>query len=121
MILYFSLLPTDLLPSLLLFFDSKELLATLPELKKLLSFDRLFNSDVFWRKLWRRDISSFIGVPVNPYEKYREIFNTLSKFKYKDDKIDYLAEMDMIFYCCPYYLFNMIMIEQWHIRPEMDI
>lgn len=92
MVLYFSLLPTDLLPPLFLFFDSRDLLVLLPKLKKLPSFNTIFNSNIFWRKLWRRDISSFMDIPSNPYETYREIFDELSILPHKFDRILYLAK-----------------------------
>lgn len=91
MSLYLSVLPTDLLPPLFLFFNSKELLTILPELKKISTFNSLFSSTIFWRKLWRRDISSFLDVPSDPYTKYVEIFSNLSTLTYKYDKIKYLA------------------------------
>lgn len=90
--LYFSLLPSDLLPPLFLYFDSAELLLILPEIKLISDFNRLFDSRIFWLKLWRRDVSSFLASPENPYEKYVEIFSKLSKFNNEYDKIKYLAE-----------------------------
>lgn len=97
-------MPTDLLSSLLLLFDSNELspllllfdstklLIMLQQLEKISDFARLLNSNVFWRKIWRRDISSFLKVPDNPYEKYKQIFHDLSKLNLHSMKIEYLAE-----------------------------
>lgn len=91
--LYFALLPTELLILLMLYFNSYELLVILPQLELLPEFLPIFSSSIFWRKIWRRDISSFVDPPDNAYEKYIEIFiqlNSLSrvtKFVY----IPYLA------------------------------
>lgn len=90
MSIYLSLLPTDLLISLFLYFTSHELLGILHELKDIPKINRVIYSDIFWNKIWRRDISSFVSLPQNPYEKYKEIFNKLSKI-YHSDKIIYLA------------------------------
>lgn len=92
MALYLSLLPTDLLQLLLLYFSSRELLAILPQLKDIKKIDRLIHSNVFWLKIWRRDISTFGLLPNNPYEKYREIFSELVRLTNKNPKITYLAE-----------------------------
>jgi len=93
--LYFTLLPTELLTLLLIKFNSTELLTILPQIEKISDFDRLIKSKTFWKLIWKRDISSFLSLPDNPYEKYKEIFNDLSLYKlytYKDyERIDYLA------------------------------
>src|SRR5581483_6364156 len=78
--LYFSLLPTDLLIPLFLFFSPQELANTLLKLKPDPEFARLFNSNIFWQKLWKRDISKF-RLPKNTeiaYGEYLRIFTTVS-------------------------------------------
>jgi len=90
-ILYLSLLPSELLDLLLLNFNSDELLTILPELEKLPEFSKLFRSKTFWNAIWRRDISLFLNPPSNVYEKYREIFNELSKISIRFLKISYFA------------------------------
>lgn len=86
--LYFSLLPFDLLSPLLLYFDSPELLYILSNLD---DFNSLLEYYFFWNKIWRRDISSFIPLPADPYETYRLIFDSLPKMS-SSEKISYLAE-----------------------------
>lgn len=88
---YLSLFPSDLLPSLFLYFDSAELLFTLPQLRVIKDFNRLFNSRVFWLRLWRRDISSFVELPENPYETYQKVFSNLHEFTNKHATIEYLV------------------------------
>lgn len=90
--LYFSLLPTDLLSSLLLLFDSTELLQILQQLEDIPDFDMVFQSKYFWIKLWRRDISLFLDLPANPYENYREIIIDSLEINDRYKKIKYLGE-----------------------------
>lgn len=88
--LYFSILPTDLLISLFMFFDSTQLLQILPQLENIREFNRLFNSQIFWLKIWRRDISSFASLPTYPYQNYKFIFSTLTSYHDVRDKSQYL-------------------------------
>src|SRR5581483_8901604 len=83
MSLYFDLLPSELVDLLFLYFTSYELLIVLPEIEKLPNFSHLFSSKIFWKQLWRRDISLFLPVPENTYEKYIGIFQTLSSYSNK--------------------------------------
>lgn len=72
---YFSLLPSDLFGPLFLYLSADELYILLPQLKQLSDFRKLFSSLTFWRKLWYRDISSFIKAPssiTSVYEKYMD-------------------------------------------------
>lgn len=93
--LYFSLLPSELLRLLFYFFNSTELLDILPKLESNPDFSHLFSSRIFWEHIWRRDISSFLSIPDDPYIKYRQIFETLKIFGgssgSKSDRIEYLA------------------------------
>lgn len=89
--LYFSLLPSDLLHYLFLYFDSPNLLIILSQLRRISDFNYLFDSVMFWRLLWHHNISSFLPLPKNPYEKYQEIFSALSK-PHKFVGIRYLAK-----------------------------
>lgn len=101
--LYFSILPSDLFPPLFLYFNYAELIKILPELRQFLAFNRLFNSKIFWTKIWKRDISSIITLPRNPYRKYEEIYEEFTKGQHPYDKVRYLAKMVMMFYfhlCC---------------------
>lgn len=88
---YFHVLPVDLMSPLFLYFSSGDLLHILPQLD-LISFPKsLYNSKILWCELWKRDISSFLELPGNPYEKYQKIFNEFSILKFKFEKIKHLA------------------------------
>jgi len=89
--LYFSLLPLDLYSPLFLYFSSSELLQLLSHLQSLPDFTRLFSYTPFWKALWRRDISTFLPLPKDAYEKYKEILDRLSKLSGIYEKIEYLA------------------------------
>lgn len=81
--MYFDCLPSDLLPPLLSYNSSTELYQLLPHLinikifQKLLTFENDIWSRIFWENVWRRDVSSFMELPDNPYETYMEIFKDL--------------------------------------------
>src|SRR5581483_11793182 len=92
--LYFSLLPRELIEFLFLYFNSNELLLILPEIEKISDLAKILTSKTFWKAIWKRDISSFLSPPSsseNPYEKYKEIFQNLSKYSLEYNKIFYLA------------------------------
>lgn len=78
---YFSLLPSELISLLFLYFPAEELYILLPQLDNLKDFNKLFSSKSFWNTLWRRDISSFITPPkmtstYNTYiSNYKRFFN----------------------------------------------
>lgn len=88
---YFNLVPSDLLPQLFLYFNSNELLPILPQLKTMPDLYRVVKSTVFWNKLWTRDISSIVPVPIDPYQKYVEIYRLLPELPIKQREIAYLA------------------------------
>lgn len=91
--LYFSALPNDLFPLLFSYFSSSHLLETLDQLRQINDFDRLFKSKTFWNYIWRRDISSFLPLPEDPYQTYQDIIRyKLDSFLYRYDKITYVAE-----------------------------
>lgn len=75
---YFDIVHSDLLFSLLLKFDSHNLVQQMSSLHYTNEFKRVFKSQTFWKLLWRRDVSSFINPPtddVNAYDKYMNIFH----------------------------------------------
>ena len=92
-ILYFASLPFDILELIFSYFTKEELYNLLGVLVNVKAFSRLFQSNPFWLKLWRRDISSFLPLPDNPYQKIAEIFETVNNFRIEDRywKIAYLA------------------------------
>lgn len=90
-LLYFSLLPADLLYLLFFNFNSTELLYTLVTIRDISIFEKIFTSKTFWNKIWRRDVSSYLPLPENPYETYKNIFDELSKIDNDNNKIRYLA------------------------------
>src|SRR5581483_1196561 len=89
---YFDMLFSDLLPPLFFYFTAAELSNILLEVELVPGFSRLLNSKIFWRYIWKRDISSFLPMPENAYEQYKEILNKVSKILVKYEKINYLAE-----------------------------
>lgn len=83
---YISLFPIELLIELSLFIwhdQLVQLLETLPV------FSRLINSNVFWKQRWKRDISSYLPPPENPYEKYLKLNELVGR---NDEMIEYLAK-----------------------------
>lgn len=88
MALYLSRLPTDLFTPLFLNFSSDELLHIIPQLKGIWDF----NSKLFWKTIWRRDISSFTDPPIDSeqtWTNYQVIYNILRSNT--DEKIKYLV------------------------------
>lgn len=69
---YMSLFPIELLIELALFIPYEKLLELL---KTLPQFSKLITSNVFWKQIWKRDISSYLPPPENPYQKYIELSN----------------------------------------------
>lgn len=93
--LYFSLLPSDVLILLLLYFPANDLLNILDQLESIKIFNMLLSSKNFWNKIWRRDISSITNLPENPYEKYKEINRIVENHLSNRDitrALTYLAE-----------------------------
>jgi len=70
---YFATLPTDLFPLLFLYFSPPELIHILPQAERLSVFKSLFNSSIFWKTLWKRDVSSFVEAS-NTYQEYMNLF-----------------------------------------------
>lgn len=60
---FFDIIPTDLLTPLLLFQSKTELIHLIPKLATIYVFEKLFDGKIFWKELWKRDISSFILPP----------------------------------------------------------
>ena len=80
--LYFSLLPNDLIPPLFLYLAAKDLHSLLPQLKSNREFEKLFHSMIFWKTLWRRDVSKFRlpSTTAEAYKDYIDVFNKLREF-----------------------------------------
>lgn len=68
----------ELLMEMSLHIDKHQLVSLLPKLD---DFNRLFSSTMFWKKIWRRDISSYVEVPSDPYRKYVDIIADLFYIK----------------------------------------
>ena len=79
---YISCLPTELLAPLFLYFTSDELYHVLPQVEQLSEFNRLFTLQVFWKELWKRDVSSVVPVPSDPYRKYIEILEYMNESRF---------------------------------------
>lgn len=82
--MYFDHVPSDLLPLLLSYNSSTTLYELLPQLVNIKVFQKILTPEpnveakIFWENVWRRDISSFMELPDNPYMAYMEIFSDLN-------------------------------------------
>lgn len=75
--IYFLALPIDLFPSLFLYFSPTELAFSLHQIETISAFKSLFRSSIFWKTLWKRDISSFIEpfpLIADIYAEYMTLF-----------------------------------------------
>jgi len=85
MSLYLSVLPTDLLRLLILYFPATDILFILRNLQDILNF---IPDKQLWKTLWSRDISSFVQLPNISKDEYHELFNR----SYNNKLITILAE-----------------------------
>src|SRR5581483_2755821 len=87
---YLDFFPNDLFSSLFLYFSWKELLYISVELRgSKLSLEKWPIS--CWKTIWKRDVSIYIDLPVDPYNKYVEIFNRFDLGYRREDIIYYLT------------------------------
>jgi len=92
MSLYFSLLPAELLSSLLLYFSVFEIDEFLTEFNNIEEFNTLFSNNEYWRIIWKNKISSAYPVPV---DANRQFLNTIDYIGYNPNIrkiIKYLIE-----------------------------
>lgn len=83
---YFISLPQELHNLLLLYFSPNELLSILPYRKSM----NINVGDIFWKTVWRRDISSFLTFPDDIPSSYRDIIG-----KYDDVEVNREHAVDL--------------------------
>lgn len=92
MLIYLSVLPTDIITLLFLYFSPTQLLYLIPELHRW----KISLTMMFWKAVWKKDISSFIELPkeydepYKSYDKYKEIFEILQDTT--TNRVKYLAK-----------------------------
>lgn len=94
-LLYFSIVPTELLTLLFMHLTMDELYTLLPQIAFDPNFARLFNNSQFWNYIWKRDISSIVepnaNTPRDIYLLYKTIISMLYSYVEKKSKILYLS------------------------------
>jgi len=88
--IYFDLLPYELLEVLLSWFSPVELLQSRESLESYYRFAGILTSEEFWIRRWKTDISSIID-PVLPNVQYRDVIQTISSIKNIDSRLIYSA------------------------------
>ena len=90
---YIDTLPSEIVNELFLRIKSDDLLRLLQCIENLPEFQRLFNSKIFWKQLWERDISSFQPITDGDnWTSYREVFLKLKSMDiFYYDKICHLT------------------------------
>jgi len=88
---YFSIMPSDIIKSLFLYFNRNELLDIISKIIGKINIIPQYNalkSNDFWKIFWKRDISSLIPPPENIYNEYKDVVE-YSSYKRKFSVYDH--------------------------------